>query len=323
MNIRDIPSEGGDTAESGGEQRSPGGIAPRLRRFLRVLTRGRAGGFETIMGETPAASGATRRQTRRMLGKLVSFSRLRVDDVLVPRADIIAIEASASVRELFGLFVAARHSRLPVYRETLDDILGMVHIKDLLALMRREAKERRRGDAPAALTLPAAFLEETVEASGLMRPLLFAPPSMPAGDLLMKMQSTHLHMAIVVDEYGGAEGVVTIEDLVEEIVGEIVDEHDEEDRELITPAPGGYVVSARADIRELEKLLGVDLLPPEQDEETDTVGGLVFAMLGRVPVRGEIIRHESGIEFEVLEADPRRVKKVRIAAPPGKAGQEG
>ena len=261
-------------------------------------------------------SAPVRRQTRRMMGRLAEFSRLRVDDVLVPRAEIIAIEATASVRQLMELFTDAQHSRLPVYRETLDDILGMVHIKDLFRLLHEGAKGKDGED----MILPAEMLKQTVEASGLMRPVLFAPPSMPAADLLLKMQATHLHMAVVVDEYGGTEGIITIEDLVEQIVGEISDEHDEEE-ELITPTDNGYIVSARTPLEDLEALLGVDLLPPEQDEEVDTVGGLIFTMLGRVPVRGEVVRHAAGLEFEILEADPRRIRRLRVrpAAAPAAA----
>ncbi len=260
-------------------------------------------------------SGPSRHRARRMMGKLIAFSDLRVADVLVPRADIVAIEASAPLSDLFALFTSAQHSRIPVYRETLDDTLGMVHIKDLFSLMHARARRVRGADNASTqpdMLLEGSFLATTVEASGLLRPLLFAPPSMPAGDLLLKMQSTHLHMAIVVDEYGGAEGLVTIEDLVEQIVGEISDEHDEEEEEQITAVPGGYVATGRAGIDELEKLLGVDLLPHDLDEETDTVGGLIMALAGRLPVRGEIIRHDSGLEFEILDADPRRVKKVRV-----------
>jgi len=161
--------------------------------------------------------------------------------------------------------------------------------------------------------LSAADLSTTVKQAGLVRELLFVPPSMPAPDLLIKMQATHIHMAIVVDEYGGSDGVVSIEDLVEEIVGDISDEHDEDQDQMIkTTGDGVYVADARIYIDKLEELLGVDFLPEERDEETDTLGGLIFSMLGRVPVRGELIRHDSGIEFEVLESDPRRVKRIRI-----------
>jgi CBS domain containing-hemolysin-like protein len=300
------PRVAGDESD-GSPAQSSGNLISRLLALFQPGKSEEAACPAEVMDTVQRLSAPVRRQTRRMMGRLAAFSRLRVDDVLVPRAEIIAIEADADVRSLMALFSEAQHSRLPVYRETLDDILGMVHIKDLFRELHAAAREQK-GEG---LILPAEFLEQRVEASGLMRPVLFAPPSMPAADLLLKMQATHLHMAVVVDEYGGTEGIITIEDLVEQIVGEISDEHDEEE-DLITPTEGGYVVSARAPLEDLEALLGVDLLPPEQDEEVDTVGGLIFTMLGRVPVRGEVVRHKAGLEFEILDADPRRIRRVRV-----------
>jgi len=317
MNMLKTPKSDDAAAAADVPERSPNGFLARLRSLLsgKARTGGMKASLDDMIQAAPAASGAARDKARQMLDKLMSFSRLRVDDVLVPRAGIIAMEAGQSLAEMLELFTSAQHSRLPIYRETLDDPIGMVHIKDLLGLLKARAEAADKADPAATaadMVLPGEVLAMTVEDSGLLRPLLFAPPSMPAGDLLVKMQSTHLHMAIIVDEYGGAEGLVTIEDLVEEIVGEIADEHDEEEQTLITPVPGGYVVSARAAIEDLEALLKTDLLPPEQDEETGTVGGLIFTLLGRVPVRGEIVSHPSGLEFEVLEADPRRVHKVKV-----------
>lgn len=270
---------------------------------------------------------AMRPEARSMMLNLIKFADLRVDDVMVPRADIIAIEASQSIRELLERFIDANHSRMPVYRESLDDLSGMIHIKDLVRwLTEKGNKAGRRKKAAAAtptvketaisaLSLTTSDLATEVATTGITREVLFVPPSMPAADLLVKMQSTHIHMAIVVDEYGGTDGLVSIEDLVEEIVGDISDEHDS-DEELITDnGDGTFTASARADLEELEKLLNVDFLPEERDEETDTLGGLIFSMFGRVPVRGELLRHASGVEFEVLEADPRRVKRVKIRPP--------
>ena len=252
-------------------------------------------------------------EARSMMLNLIAFADLRVDDVMVPRADLIAIEDKATMRELLERFTDANHSRLPVYRETLDDLTGMIHIKDFVRWMTvKGAATKKKSVRAAGLSLSAVDLGLTVKQSNLLRELLFVPPSMPAPDLLVKMQSSHIHMAIVVDEYGGTDGLVSIEDLVEEIVGDISDEHDEDD-ELVKAIDGGvYLADARADLEELEELLGVDLLPDEDEEEADTLGGLVFSMLGRVPVRGEIVRHSSGIEFEVMDADPRRVKRLRI-----------
>jgi CBS domain containing-hemolysin-like protein len=261
-----------------------------------------------------------RPEARSMMLNLIKFADLRVDDVMVPRADIVAIEAGQSVRELLDRFIDANHSRMPVYRDSLDDLSGMIHVKDLVRwLTQKGSKARRRRGvkeaASAALTLSATDLATEVNALGITREVLFVPPSMPAGDLLIKMQSTHIHLAIVVDEYGGTDGLVSIEDLVEQIVGDISDEHDSDEELIVSNGDGTFTASARADLEELEKLLDVDFLPEERDEETDTLGGLIFSMFGRVPVRGELLRHASGIEFEILEADPRRVKRVKIRPP--------
>jgi CBS domain containing-hemolysin-like protein len=259
-----------------------------------------------------------RPEARSMMLNLIAFADLRVDDVMVPRADIVAVEDTATLRDLLDRFVTANHSRMPVYRETLDDLTGMVHVKDLMRWISEKGTKRRRSskiakDTPAAsLSLSAADLATEVKHSGLQREVLFVPPSMPASDLLIKMQSSHIHMAIVVDEYGGTDGLVSIEDLVEEIVGDISDEHDAEETLIIDNGDGTFMADARADLEELEAILKTDFLPEERDAETDTLGGLIFSMLGRVPVRGELLRHPSGIEFEVLEADPRRVKKIKI-----------
>jgi CBS domain containing-hemolysin-like protein len=283
-----------------------------------------------------------------MMRNLLEFVDLRVEDVMVPRAEIVAIDEDASVHELLRRFMEANHSRLPVYRETLDDPVGMVHIKDFLRWLTertgmppengkqnakqngkqngkagdKEAGKSRPGPAKTdlgdvAVTLPEADLDTTVKQTGILRPLLFVPPSMRAADLLVKMQSTRSHMAIVVDEYGGTDGLVSIEDLVEEIVGDIADEHDEDEAELISPAEEGvYVADARAPIEDVEELLGLSLLPEEREEDADSLGGLIVSMLGRVPVRGELLRHPAGIELEILEADPRRVRKIRIHTRP-------
>jgi CBS domain containing-hemolysin-like protein len=261
-----------------------------------------------------------------MMRNLMEFADLRVEDVMVPRADIIAVDEDSTVRELLQRFMEANHSRLPVYRETLDDPVGMLHIKDFLRwLVERGAAEPKRrrpkaalaGLSQAAVAASPADLDVPIKQMGILRDLLFVPPSMPAADLLVKMQSTRSHMAIVVDEYGGTDGLVTIEDLVEEIVGDIADEHDVDEAELIKPGEDGvFIADARAAIEDVESLLGIELLPEEREEDADTLGGLMVAMLGRLPVRGELLRHETGIEFEVLEADPRRVKKIRIHTRP-------
>lgn len=266
-------------------------------------------------------------EARSRMINLLEFEDLRVDDVMVPRADIIAVGEDVTIRELLQIFIEANHSRLPVFRETLDDPIGMVHVKDLMRWMsdrggakRRKLTAKNGAGAKTAKSSPAMVLDDkdiavTIGRARLVRDLLFVPPSMPAGDLLIKMQATRQHMAIVVDEYGGTDGLLTIEDLVEEIVGDIADEHDNADEDLVEAGEGGiYIADARAAIEDVEKLLQVDLLPDDMDEDADTLGGFIFFMLGRVPTRGELIKHESGIEFEILDADPRRVRKLKIHA---------
>jgi CBS domain containing-hemolysin-like protein len=257
-------------------------------------------------------------ETTSMLRNLITFSDLRVEDVMVPRADIIAIEDTATMRELMEKFTSANHSRVPIFHETLDDVSGMVHVKDFLRWMtQRGSRKKTKGKTPGGgLSVPAADLAQTVKASGLSREVLFVPPSMPAGDLLLKMQASHIHLALVIDEYGGSDGLVSIEDLVEEIIGDIEDEHDTEAEKLVKKQDDNtYVADARVPIATIDKLLGVDLLPDEEEDEADTLGGLIFEVAGRVPPRGEIVRHDSGLEFEILQSDPRRVKRIRIRLP--------
>ena len=273
-------------------------------------------------------------EERKMLLRLLRFGALKLADVMVPRADIIAIDESSSLLDLLRRFDEAGVSRLPLYRETLDDPRGMVHIKDLLSRIMAEADgkpipDERPADRPRAAALSQPQKPETCAATGpglggvdlsrpivgakVRRPVLYVPPSMPAMNLLIRMQSTRIHMALIVDEYGGTDGLVTIEDLVEQIVGDIEDEHDETETAYISKDPKlGLVASARTPVKELEEHLGVKLLSPEDEANIDTLGGLMFSLLGRVPSRGELVLHPSGVEFEVLDADPRRVKKLKI-----------
>lgn len=231
-----------------------------------------------------------------MLTNILSFSELSINDVMVPRADIEALDSALPLKEVVERFKETSHSRLPVYEETLDNVVGMFHIKDLINFW---------NDPDAS------------NWQNFRREILFVPPSMSVPDLLLKMRANHIHMAAVVDEYGGIDGLVTIEDLVEEIVGDIEDEHDAQEGPLITVASNGMLeADARASIEELESLLEIDLLPEDEDEEVDSVGGLVFQLAGQIPTRGEIISHSSGLDFEILDADPRKVKKVRIRRRP-------
>lgn len=252
---------------------------------------------------------------RSMLGNLINFQDLRVDDLMVPRADIVGIEESDTLRALLDRFTEANHSRLPVYRETLDDVIGMVHVKDFLTWMNSRGGKGKKGKGNTGLSLPASELSSTLKQHhAFVRDVLYVPLSMPASDLLFKMKSTHVHLAVVVDEYGGTDGLVSFEDIVEAIVGEISDEHDiDEETDLIKKQNDTtYMADARLAIATLEEMLSVDLLPDDQEDEADTLGGLIFEMCGRVPVRGEIIKHDVGLEFEIAESDLRRVKRVRI-----------
>ena len=285
-------------------------------------------------------------EEREMLLRILRFGALRVADVMVPRADITAVDENEPIRELLKTFDAAGVSRIPLFRETLDDPRGMVHIKDLMRWLIGDALGRPASEGHVQATsravagdrtqmasqslaeaaspdLGRADLSKSIASTKLRRPVIFVPPSMPAANLLIRMQSTHIHMALVVDEYGGTDGLVTIEDLVEQIVGDIEDEHDEVEAAHIVKDPKlGLVSAARMPVRELESYLGIKLLKPEEEEDIDTLGGLVFALVGRVPARGELVRHPSGLEFEILDADPRRVKKLRVH-PPRAANETG
>ncbi|WP_421784673.1 hemolysin family protein [Hyphobacterium sp.] len=229
------------------------------------------------------------------------FDQMQVADVMVPRADIVGIEINTPLGELIPAFADAAHSRLPIYRESLDDPVGIAHIKDVLAQLVPVVSE------PVSDWSGRRILED------IRRPLLFAPPSMRAIDLLLKMQARRMHLALVVDEYGGTDGLVTLEDLLEPIVGDIEDEHDDESTPGIVPKGNGvWVADARATISELEAITGYAIFDVGDDDDVDTLGGLVFMIAGRIPERGEMIPHARGFEFEVLDADPRRIKRLRI-----------
>jgi CBS domain containing-hemolysin-like protein len=260
-------------------------------------------------------------QERAMLKNVLNLHRLRVDDVMVPRADVVAVPAEATLGQLLGLFRTAAHSRLPVYGETLDDPKGMVHIRDFLDFLSARAEGEAAEDAQgAAPDLGKVDLSVTLSAARIWRPVLFVPPSMPAMDLLVRMQATRTHMALVIDEYGGTDGLVSIEDLIEMVVGDIEDEHDVDDAQMIVRADETWIVDARASLEEVAEATGAPLAAGDVAEEVDTVGGLVVTLAGRVPSRGELIAGPADLEFEVLDADPRRVKRVRIHSRAGTPG---
>ena len=223
----------------------------------------------------------------------------RVEDVAIPRVEISAVPADTDLKTLIDVFEESGNTRLPVYEGTLDMPIGMIHLKDL--------------------ALKHVFLgrgEEGFDLRALLRPLLYAPPSMPIGVLLQKMQSDRSHMALVIDEYGGVDGLVTIEDLIEQVIGEIEDEHDTDDEALWTEEkPGCYTAASRAPLAAFQEAIGLRLVDEGDEEEIDTLGGLVFMEVGRVPARGEVIPHASGAQFEVIDADPRRIKRLRVRRP--------
>jgi len=243
------------------------------------------------------------RGRREMLERVMAFDAKRVADVMSPRADIIAVDVDTSLADLVRAFSDAGHSRMPIYRGDLDDPIGMAHIKDVLALT-----VDPQGEATEA------------PLRKIRREILYVPPSMRVTDLLLKMQASRVHMALVIDEFGGTDGLVTIEDLVEEIVGDINDEHDEDEAPTIVPrASGGWDADARVEFDEFTAATGVAF--SSEDEAVDTLGGLVVSLAGRVPQRGEVLAHADGWDFEILEADARKVRKIRIRRNGAGAGE--
>ena len=242
-----------------------------------------------------------------MVTNILRLRERRVVDVMTPRADIVAVAEDAPIADVIAAFEHGSLSRLPVYRETLDDPLGFVHLKDIAL----------------ALGIGTGLATKKFRLSDHIRKALFVPPSMRIAALLQRMQAARVHMALVIDEFGGVDGLVTIEDLVEEVVGDIEDEHDSLELDQWTEEEAGsFLINARADIRAFEEDKGVELLLEDWDEDIDTFGGLVFMLTGRVPARGEVIAHPSGYEFEIVDADPRRIKRLRMRLRPGGRGQD-
>ena len=294
--------------ESSGQPEQDRGFA-RLRGLLRLVRRPRNGESlrETIdeMIEEPPPDGPDPlgAQERMLIGNILKGHDRSAVDVMVPRVDIVALDAETPFPDVVHYMIEQGHSRVPVYRETLDDVIGFIHVKDILPSV---AERRETKLAP------------------LLRKVLFVAPSLPILDLLVQMRQARTHIAMVVDEFGGIDGLVTIEDLIEEIVGEIEDEHDVADAPYLVERPDGTLVAdARTPIETLEERQGIRLRPAGEQEEVDTLGGLVSTLAGRVPKRGEVIVHPSGIEFEVIEGDPRRIKRLRVRSLPAPTGAPG
>ncbi|WP_207099507.1 hemolysin family protein [Paracoccus shandongensis] len=283
-----LPSQplGADAASEADGTGGEGRDLPSSRGFL-----GRF--FDALTGADDDADEADERPAQVVPG-MVNLRRMRVDDVAVPKAEMIAAPDTSSLDDLVALFREHGFSRLPVYEETLDSPLGMIHLKDL-------ALKHGFGATGEFQLRP------------MLRPLLYVPPSMSIGVLLQQMQQKRIHMALVIDEYGGVDGLVTIEDLIEQVIGEIEDEHDEAEGSLwVLEKPGQWLIQARAPLTDVEAETGLALADPEQDEDIDTLGGLIFMLAGHLPAQGEVIPHASGAEFEVVDADPRRIKRVRL-----------
>ena len=286
-----------DAVPDDGEDEGAPEPAPRQTIWTRLFKPGADDETTAANGGRGAAQAVAPTEAERvLLENIVEMRDQRVEEVMIPRVDIVSVEVGATLADLTEAFRQGAHSRLPVYRETLDDPLGFVHVKDV-------ALDRAFG--------AAGDTEFNLER--LIRKMLVVPPSMRTKRLLQRMQASRIHMALVVDEFGGVDGLVTIEDLVEQIVGDIADEHDlKEAAHWRREAEGVYVASARAELSEFEEEAGVDLLPDDLDEEVDTLGGLVYMLSSRIPERGEVIFHPDGHEFEVMEADPRRIKRLRV-----------
>ncbi|HVY19208.1 MAG TPA: hemolysin family protein [Bauldia sp.] len=249
-------------------------------------------------------------EERAMMSNILHLRDVRVDDIMIPRADIEAVDIDITLGDLFARFRNSGHSRMPVFRESLDDPVGLVHIKDLMGYITEQAA--MEGES-GKFDLSRLDLNKKLSETQLVRNILFVPPSMPVAVLLPNMQASRMQMALVIDEYGGTDGLVSLEDAVEMIVGEIEDESDEDAGPMIvSDGKGGFLADARADIDEVSAAIGEDLATGEDGEDVDTIGGLVFNLIGRIPVRGELIAGPNGYEIEVLDADPRRLKRLRI-----------
>jgi CBS domain containing-hemolysin-like protein len=336
----DPQSPGNLPATIGGARMREGG-ENLFSRWVRTIFGWRSGStradLKEVLEESAPSDLGFSPEEGTMLKNILGLRERRIDDVMVPRAHIVAVQQDIPLGELVKVFEKAGHSRLVAFNDTLDDPVGMVHIRDLIAFMTEHAsvapkpKPKRRKKRPEAaagkplsdepaeknsrttLDLGAIDLAMPLIETKIIRTMLFVPPSMPAIDLLAKMQATRIHLALVVDEYGGTDGIVSIEDLVELIVGDIEDEHDEDEAPgILRQSDGSFVADARASLEDVIEVVGKGFDVGEALNEVDTLAGYLVSQVGRVPVRGELVPGPSGFEFEVLDADPRRVKKVRI-----------
>lgn len=304
-------SDDSSSHSPGSKDGDPQSFISRMRRrlFKRALEGTLRKNLEEMIGEHPeGGSEGIGREERLLLMNTLNFADMRVEDVMIPRMDIIAVDEKLSLSALVQAFAEAEVSRMPVYRGTLDNVIGLIHLKDIFLVLAKARSTDGRLQSLKNITL-----------SDLMRPILHVPSSMRLSNLLLKMRARRVHMAVVVDEYGGVDGLVTNEDLIEQIVGDIEDEHDTEDEAESLKAidETSFEAGGRVTIEELEDVLGRSLRAGgDETDDVDTVGGLVVALAGRVPHKGEIVSFDAGLTFEVLEADSRRLRKLRVVVAP-------
>jgi hemolysin (HlyC) family protein len=312
---RNLPVPVGRTADA-----ETDGFFARLARALFGWKNGPTrADIEVVLEATGPGEAGVSPEERTMIRNILALRGRRIEDVMVPRGDIVAVQQDITIGELVKVFEKAGHSRLVAYNDTLDDPIGMVHIRDLIAFMTAKAAvdpnkpSRRKKQRAAGLDLGAIDLTMQLSSAKIMREMLFVPPSMPALDLLEKMQATRIHLALVVDEYGGTDGLVSMEDIVEQIVGDIADEHDEDELPAIVgQLDGSFIADARASLDDVTAAVGVAFDVGDAAEAVDTLGGYLMTQVGRLPLRGELVPGPAGFEIEVLDSDPRRIKKVRI-----------
>ena len=282
------------TQTSGDSTRRPKGLRQNKWGWLKRIFISRSDEGDLTQDKGAEIKDIGQESTQDLLVNLNNLKTLRLDDISVPKADIIALSDEASFEEVIEVFRTSTVTRVPVYSDTLDNPLGLIHLKDF--------------------ALSHGFGSRNIfNMKSVLRPLIYVPPSMTLGTLLQRMQAEHIHMALVIDEYGGVEGLVTIEDLLEQIVGDIIDEHDvEEDKLWLEERPGVYLVHARLELDDFFEQTGVQLKDQATEEEYDTIGGLVFSLTNRIPVRGEVIRDKMRNEYSVVDADPRSIKRLRV-----------
>ncbi len=332
-------SDGAEPSEQPAEDQSTAAVVPaanislidRMRQFFRLrngssLHHDIADALADSANDRASLSAAE----KAMLNNILHLREARVDDVMIPRAEIEAVELSTTLGDLLDVFEKSGHSRMPIYNDTLDDPRGMVHIRDVVAFLTRKARQTKRsrrtggqegakkngnGKTPPSgnrIDFSRVDLAKPIDELNLIRPVLFVPPSMLASDLMKRMQAQRTQMALVIDEYGGTDGLISLEDIVEMVVGDIEDEHDDDEALISKTGEGVFVVDAKAEIEEVAEMIGKSFNAGEHVDDVDTIGGVIFNALGRIPARGEVVQAIPGFEFHVLEADPRRIKRVRI-----------